>query len=89
MSRCCLNCPLTCSFKARIEMIGKSGSTEAMAWRTWATDTLAPGLVTMIMSLRKCELGLISAAPAFGGKSRCASGRKNNGAIGLRRFCGK
>ena len=38
------------------------------------------------MSSIKCELGLISVAPAFGGTSCWASGRKNMGAIGLPRF---
>src|SRR4051812_49012817 len=86
MSRCCVNWTATCSLKGRIEMTGRFGSIEAIVWRTSAKDRLAPGLVTMTMSCRKCEPGLGSVDGAFGEKSCCASGRKKNGPTGLSRL---
>ena len=49
----------TCSLNVRIETIGILGSTEAIAWRTSATDRLAPGLVRMTISRRKSEPRLL------------------------------
>ena len=63
-------------------MIGRWGSTEAMAWRTCASDRLAPGAVTTTMSWRKCEPGSASVCP-FLKMSYCASGRKKKGPTGL------
>src|SRR6266576_2467508 len=66
-----------------MEMIGRLGSTEAMAWRICPEDTLAPGRVTIRISCRKCEPGLLSFP--VGNTSCCASGTKKNGPIGWSR----
>ena len=76
MRRCWVNWMATCSFKVRIEMIGRLGSTEAMAWRTCAMGRLAPGRVTMTMSCRKCEPGLRSVDLVFRRKVVLRFGQK-------------
>src|SRR5579859_3775797 len=38
-----MSCTCVATFRVRIEMIGRPGSTAAMAWRTCALDRLAPG----------------------------------------------
>src|SRR5207253_1737300 len=45
ISRCCRNWLDTCSPKVPIDSIGRRGSTETIAWRIAAADTVAPGRV--------------------------------------------